>query len=268
MLFGDRLVVVRGGGDLASGAVAQLHHAGFPIVVLELEQPLAVRRTVAFASAVAAGEVAIDGIVGRRTVTAEETAAVAAEGEVAILVSSDIGGFPLPFSVLVDARMAKRNIDTSIDQAPLVVALGPGFTAGVDCDAVIETMRGHRLGRVIWDGAAAPNTGIPGVVGGAAADRLVRASRDGAVQWSVAIGDMVEERQPLGSVDGATTRAAVGGVVRGLIAPGSVVVAGTKIGDIDPRADRAACFEISDKSRLVGAGVLEAVLIWLNRATP
>lgn len=265
MLFADQLVVVRGGGDLASGAVAQLHNAGFPVVVLELERPLAVRRTVAFSSAVLSGEITIDGIVGQRAVTSDDAMGIAAGGDVAVLASPTIPAFTQPISVLVDARMAKRNIDTAVDQARLVVALGPGFNAGTDCDAVIETMRGHRLGRVIWDGAAAPDTGIPGAVGGAASDRLVRAPVDGIVEWSVAIGDVVTATQPLGSVGDAVAQASIGGVVRGLIAAGSVVSLGTKIGDVDPRADRAACFEISDKSRLVGAGVLEAVLVWLNR---
>ncbi len=267
MLFAEQLVVVRGGGDLASGAVAQLHNAGFPVIVLELERPLAVRRTVAFSSAVISGEITIDGIIGQRAATTDDALVIATRREVAVLVSPAIPVFSRPISVLVDARMAKRNIDTAIDQAPLVVALGPGFNAGTDCDAVIETMRGHRLGRVIWDGPAVPNTGIPGTVGGAASDRLVRAPVDGVVEWSVAIGDVVTATQALGSIGDVVAQASIGGVVRGLIAAGSVVSAGTKIGDVDPRADRAACFEISDKSRLVGAGVLEAVLVWLNRET-
>jgi xanthine dehydrogenase accessory factor len=163
--------------------------------------------------------------------------------------------------------MAKRNIDTRIDQAPLVVALGPGFAAGVDCDAVIETKRGHRLGRVIWDGPAASDTGVPGTLGGASADRVIRAPADGIAGWSVGIGDEVKPGEQLGAVGGDAVTAAIGGVVRGLIAPGHAVTTGMKIGDIDPRADRAACFEISDKSRLVGAGVLQAVLTWLDGTT-
>ena len=148
MLFADHPVVVRGGGDLASGAVAQLHNAGFPVIVLELERPLAVRQTVAFSSAVISGEITIDGIIAERAATSDYALVVAARGDVAVLVSPAIPVFTRPISVLVDARMAKRNIDTTIDQAPLVVALGPGFNAGTDCNAVIETMRGHRLGRV------------------------------------------------------------------------------------------------------------------------
>lgn len=265
MLFGEHLVVMRGGGDLASGAVAQLHRAGFPVVVLELERPLAVRRTVSFAAAVLAGEVTVDGIVGRRATGADDALAIAAGGDIAVLVAAELPSFGVPVTVLVDGRMAKRNLDTAIDQAPIVVALGPGFEAGVDADAVIETKRGHRLGRVIWEGAAAPNTGVPGRVGGASTRRLVRAPRAGRVVWSVEIGDIVAEGQSLGLVERDEVAASIGGVVRGLIAPGHEVTAGMKIGDVDPRADRAACFEISDKSRLVGAGVLEAVLTWLNR---
>jgi xanthine dehydrogenase accessory factor len=265
MLFGDRLVVVRGGGDLATGAVAQLHRAGFPVVVLELAQPAAVRRTVAFASAVIEGEVTVDGIVARRAGTAQDALNLTANGEVAVLVSPTIPVIARPVSVLIDGRMAKRNIDTARDQSPFVVALGPGFVAGSDCDAVIETRRGHRLGRVIWEGCAAPNTGVPGAVGGASRDRLVRAPRGGNIDWTVQIGDTVEVGQSLGIVGGAQIPASIGGVVRGLIAPGHEVATGMKIGDVDPRSERSACFEISDKSRLVGAGVLEAVLVWLNR---
>jgi xanthine dehydrogenase accessory factor len=268
MLFGDQLVVVRGGGDLASGAVAQLHHAGFPVVVLELERPLAVRRTVAFASAVVEGDVTIDGIVGRRADTGDDAVRIASRREIAVLSRPDLPEFGRSIAVLVDGRMAKRNLGTDRGQASLVIALGPGFTAGVDCDAVVETARGHRLGRVIWEGSAIPNTGVPGSVGGVTSGRLLRAPRGGTVEWMVEIGDIVGDRQPIGRVDGVPVDAGVAGVVRGLIAPGSLVAAGTKIGDIDPRADRAACFEISDKSRLVGAGVLEAVLVWLNRPAP
>ena len=265
MLFADQLVVVRGGGDLASGAVAQLHRAGFPVIVLELERPLAVRRRVAFAAAILEGEVTVDGIVGRREVNIDDALLTAEGGEVAVLASPGLPEFDRSITTVVDGRMAKRNLGTNLDQAPFVVALGPGFEAGTDCDAVIETARGHRLGRVIWEGAAMPDTGIPGGVGGATSERLLRAPEDGKVDWLVEIGDTVAAAQTLGSVGGSTICASLGGVVRGLIAPGSVVSVGVKIGDIDPRGDRAACFEISDKSRLVGAGVLEAALVWLNR---
>ena len=265
MLFPEYPVVLRGGGDLASGAAYMLNRAGFPVVILELPEPLAIRRRVAFASAVHEGEVTVDGVTGR---IADDPAAalwLAGRGMVAVLVSPQLPATGLAPAVLVDARLAKRNIDTARSQAPLVVGLGPGFTAGTDCDAVVETMRGHDLGRVIWEGSAAANTGVPGAVGGAAMERVVRSPAAGQVSWSVDIGDIVEAGQPIGTVAAAAVVATTSGVVRGLIRPGFVASQDLKIADIDPRADIAACFEISDKARLVGAGVLEAVLIWLNR---
>ena len=265
MLFADMLVVLRGGGDLATGVGYQLHHAGFPVVVLELEQPLAIRRTVAFASAVTDDSVMVDGVEAQRVTTPDDAIRLARTGVVAVMVSAGLPDFGEEISVLVDARLAKRNIDTSAQQASLVVALGPGFTAGVDCHAVVETMRGHRLGRVIWEGGAAPDTGVPGTIGGASAERIVRAPAAGVVVWDVSIGDLVVRQDVLGKVGNTEVTAPINGVVRGLITPGSSAETGLKIGDVDPRGDVGACFEISDKSRLVGAGVLEAVLTRLNR---
>lgn len=163
--------------------------------------------------------------------------------------------------------MAKRNIDTHIDQAPLVIALGPGFTAGEDCHAVIETMRGHRLGRVIWDGSAQPNTGTPGIVAGKGKERVLRAPGDGVVDWKFEIGNLVRENQLIGTVDGHEVRAPFYGVIRGLIAPGTHVRRDLKIGDVDARADPAACHAISDKALAIGGGVLEAILTHLNNQT-
>ncbi|MCP3973552.1 MAG: EF2563 family selenium-dependent molybdenum hydroxylase system protein [bacterium] len=263
MLFGDELVVVRGGGDLASGAAYTLHQAGFPVVVCELAQPLAIRRAVSFASVVAEGEIIIDGIRGVRSGSVADARSAAVDGAVAVMVSADLP--LLNQSVVVDARLAKRNLDTTVDQAPLVVALGPGFNASVDCDAVVETMRGHALGRVIWDGPAAADTGVPGDVGGATAQRVLRSPGAGTVTWSVAIGDLVESGQRLGVVGTEPVESRIAGVVRGLILDGFPATEGLKIADVDPRAERSACFEISDKARLVGAGVLEAILVWLNR---
>jgi len=265
MLFGDHLVVVRGGGDLATGAVHHLMNAGFAVIVLELEHPLALRRTVSVASAVLEGNVTVDGIDAVLVDSVAAAVEAAGTGVVAVLVSPELPSLVSPASVIVDGRVAKRNLDTSIDQAPLVIGLGPGFSAGHDCHAVVETMRGHRLGRVIWDGAAADDTGVPGQVGGVGAHRVVRAPGAGPVSWTVEIGDMVHSGQPLGTVGETRVAAPSAGVVRGLIAPDHQAQLDMKIGDIDPRADRSACFEISDKARLVGGGVLEAVLTWLNR---
>lgn len=264
MLFEDQLTVIRGGGDLASGVVYQLHRAGFPVIVLELDHPLAIRRKVAFASAVREGGVEVEGIQGVRAATPSEAVELAHLTVVPILVSPTLPDFTEPEAIIVDARLAKRNLDTTIDQAPLVIALGPGFVAGIDCHAVVETKRGHRLGRVIWDGPAEPDTGVPGRVGGASSERIVRAPSDGEVRWDVSIGGRITKGERLGSVGNETVVATTDGVVRGLISPGFIASVGLKICDIDPRGDRNACFEISDKARLVGAGVLEAVLSWLN----
>ncbi len=265
MLFADHTVVIRGGGDLATGVAHQLHHAGFPVIVLELDEPLAIRRTVALVAALFEGEVAVDGLVGREVGSPSEALSTAPTGVIPVLASRHLPDFDHPPSVLVDARMAKRNIDTTIGQARLVVGLGPGFTAGLDCHAVIETARGHRLGRVIWDGSATPDTGSPGEIAGETDKRVIRAETAGKVAWTVAIGDLVAAGQHVGRVGGDAVTAAVGGVVRGLLHEGTPARAGMKIADIDPRGDRSACFEISDKARLVGAGVLEAVLVSLNR---
>ncbi|MEA2024761.1 MAG: selenium-dependent molybdenum cofactor biosynthesis protein YqeB [Actinomycetota bacterium] len=261
--FSDNLVVVRGGGDLGSGVIWRLRRVGFPVVVLELERPLTVRRTVAFSSAVDHGRIVIDGIEGIRVSSGEAALDATGRGVVPVLVSKSIPVLPAPLSILIDARLAKRALDTAIDQAPLVIGLGPGFVAGLDCDAVIETLRGHRLGRVIWDGPAAPNTGVPGEIGGASADRVLRAQVDGELRWDVSFGDLVEPGQLLGMIDDAPVEAKIGGTVRGLIQPGPVEI-GLKVGDVDPRFDPSAIHQISDKALSIGGAVLEAVLVWLG----
>lgn len=269
MLFRDFLVILRGGGDLATGVAARLHRAGFPLLILELPEPLVVRRTVALASAVHGGEMVVEDVCARRVGTPAAAAALALQGVIPVLVAPRLepvlAALPRPPQVVVDARVAKRNVDTRRGQAPLVVALGPGFTAGVDCDAVVETMRGHGLGRVIWQGSALPNTGAPGIVGGRGAARVLRAPTAGRAAWQREIGDLVAEGQLLGHVGGEPVYAPFAGVVRGLVAPDTHVAAGIKIGDIDARGDPAACFQISDKALAIGGGVLEAVLAWLNR---
>ena len=267
MLFPQHLVILRGGGDLATGVAYRLHQAGFPMIVLELERPLVVRRKVALATAVLQNQITIETLQAQRAKSANEAIELAQSGKIPVLIAPQLSTiYHLPFTILVDARMAKRNIDTQIDQAKLVIALGPGFSAGVDCHAVIETMRGHSLGRVIWGGAAIPNTGTPGIVAGKGADRVLRAPAAGRVEWRLEIGDLVEEGQVIGEVAGEIIAAPFAGVLRGLIAPSSEVPSGLKIGDLDARADVAACFTISDKALSVGGGVLEAVLTHLNKA--
>lgn len=263
MLFPERIVLLRGGGDLATGAAWRLTKAGFPVVVTELAEPLTIRRSVAVSTAVSAGEFVVEGMRAVRYADTAAAARGAQRGVVAVLV--DPGLPPIGAWAVVDARMAKRNLGTTIGDAKLVVGMGPGFTAGTDCHAVVETNRGHHLGRVIWSGSAAPDTGTPGVVGGRSADRVVWAPQQGRVRWQRSIGEMVAEGETLGRVGESAIVAPFDGVVRGLLADGQTVDVGIKIADIDPRGDPAAAFEISDKALAIGGGVLEAGLAWLSR---
>jgi xanthine dehydrogenase accessory factor len=265
VLFGEHLSVVRGGGDLATGVVLRLRRAGFPVMVLELSQPLSIRRPVSVSTAVGAGAHQVEGLEAIRVSSAERALEESAAGRVPVLVSPLLPELEQVPSVVVDARLAKRNIDTTIDDARLVIGLGPGFTAGIDCHAVIETKRGHHLGRVLWEGPAAADTGIPGSVGGESGSRVVRAARSGSLRWTVEIGQPVSRGESLGEIDGTQVESALDGVVRGLL-PEGVVSPGLKIADVDPRGDVSACFEVSDKSLAVGGGVVEAVLTWLDRA--
>lgn len=226
----------------------------------ELAQPLAVRRTVAFAQAVYDNVATVEGVTAR-CVPLREARAVLASHEIPVVVDPDGTALPLLHpDIVVDARLAKRNPGTRLDDATLVIALGPGFAADVDCHAVIETNRGHNLGRVIWRGAAEPNTGVPGRVGGADAARVLRAPTDGEVVPLRRIGDIVAAGDVVAQVGGVDVTAGVGGILRGMLHGGLRVPAGTKLGDVDPRAEFAHVYTISDKSRAIGGGVLEAIL--------
>ncbi|HVO69507.1 MAG TPA: selenium-dependent molybdenum cofactor biosynthesis protein YqeB [Aggregatilineaceae bacterium] len=261
MLFERVPVVVRGGGDLASGVIYRLVKAGFPVIVTELARPLAIRRAVAYASAVFEGEIMVEGLMARRVQRVADVPGVLAVGGIPVLVD-DVGTAlaALKPAVVVDARLAKRNLGTTPEDAPLVIALGPGFEAGRDCHAVIETNRGHALGRVVWNGGAEPNTGTPGNVQGHALDRVLRAPCDGHVTPQAAIGDQLRAGDTIAAVGDLRVVAPFDGVLRGLIHPSVAVTRGMKIGDVDPRAVREHCFTMSDKSLAVGGGVLEAIL--------
>ncbi len=256
----SQLVVIKGAGDLATGVAHRLFRSGFPLVMTELPQPTAIRRPVAFASAVFDGQVTVEGVTAVGT-ELEGAAAVAGSGRIAVVVDplGEAVRLLRPWAV-VDAVMAKRNTGTSMTDAPVVVAIGPGFTAGVDAHYVIETARGHYLGRVIAQGGALPDTGVPGEVGGRSGERLLRAPGDGVFRAAKAIGDSVATGEAVGDVAGLPVRTATAGVLRGLIHDGLAVVSGRKIGDVDPRGRREYCFTISDKARAVGGGVLEALL--------
>jgi len=258
-----RIVLIRGGGDLASGAALRLFRAGFAVAVAEIAEPLAVRRTVSFAEAVYEGRVAVEEVVCVLSRNPEQAAGVIVAGEIPVLVDSELDtlGNPgeLEITAVVDARLLKRAVPPL--PVPFVVGLGPGFTPGTNCDVVVETMRGHTLGRVYWDRSAVADTGLP--EGDPA--RVLRAPTGGVVRPDVVIGGLVELGEQVGSVmeAGGTTvpiLAGIGGVVRGMIRPGIRVRAGVKIGDIDPRGDPALCELVSDKALAVGGGVLEALL--------
>lgn len=260
-----RLVVVRGAGDLASGTIARLVVAGFPVVALETERPLAVRRGVSFSEAVYAGRAVIEGLEARKAEGAEACRELLEKGLIPVLVDPEARCLPdlSPFC-LVDAVMAKRNIGTSASMAPIVIALGPGYSAGADAHAVIETMRGHDLGRVIWEGGALADTGCPGEIGGRSGERVLRAPLSGRFEALCAIGERVEAGGPVARVVGksgvAGINASFEGIVRGLLRDGMDVETGMKVGDVDPRCERGHCFSISDKSRAIAGGVLEALL--------
>lgn len=258
--FERALILVRGGGDLASGVVYRLQRAGFPVLVTELAAPLLVRRAVSYGDAVYAQTRTVDGITAR-LVTAEAVHETIRAGEVPVVIDPD-GALlrALTPAVVVDARMEKRNLGTTMADAPLVIALGPGFNAGQDCHAVIETNRGHRLGRVIEHGAAEPDSGEPGSVRSRTHSRVLRAPEAGFVEPLAQIGDLIAAGQPIARVGASTITAGFDGVLRGLIHERVAVTRGMKIGDLDPRAEREMCFTISDKSLAVGGGVLEAVL--------
>ncbi len=259
------LVVVKGAGDLATGVACRLVRSGFPVVMTEIPSPTVVRRSVAFAQAVFDGETEVEGIRGILAATAADAAAVAHSGRVAVLVDPGAACVAeLRPAVLVDAIMAKRNLGTRPGDAAIVIALGPGFRAGRDAHAVIETNRGHNLGRVLLEGEAEPDTGVPAPVGGRGAERVLRAPADGPFRAASAIGDFIAEGQVLGQVEGQSLYAPFDGYLRGLIQSGVEVRAGMKIGDVDPRAAREHCFTVSDKALAIGGGVLEAALCFLQ----
>lgn len=265
----DALVVIKGGGDLATGAGYRLFRAGFQVLVTEIPQPTVVRRSVAFAEAVYAGECSVEGVRARLVGSLDEASKLVGRRDVVpVLVDPEARCVAkLRPAAVVDGIMAKANTGTSLGDASVVVALGPGFSAGVDCHAVIETNRGHELGRAITSGAASPDTGVPGAIGGETARRILRAPADGVVRTRAAIGDVVCNGDVVAEVDGQPVATSLAGVLRGLLHDGLAVSAGTKVGDVDPRAKPEHCFTISDKSLAVGGGALEAVMMLLSSPT-
>ena len=293
----DQLVIVRGGGDIATGTIRTLRRAGFPVLILESTHPSAIRRTVALSEAVYEGSATVEDVSVTLAHNLDEAEYLLFQDGIAMLVDPDGaairdiihsgekyaewdtglttlegGGRHLFLTCVIDAILAKKNLGTTKDMAPLVIALGPGFTAGRDCDVVIETMRGHSLGRAITEGEALHNTGTPGLIAGHAQDRVLHSPAAGIVKTCAAIGDIVEEGQPIASImpeessprlgePGVPVRATFTGLLRGLIRDGYPVPEGFKIADIDPRAsEHDNCFRISDKARAIGGAVLTELI--------
>lgn len=254
------LVVIRGAGDIATGIALRLYRAGMEVVLCETSSPTAIRRTVCFSEAVRLGETYVEGIRAVKA-QAEEIPDLLAQGIIPVLVDPEATCVAaLRPDAVVDAILAKKNLGTMRDMAEIVVGVGPGFTAGEDCHAVVETMRGHTLGRVNYAGSALPNTGIPGLIGGFSGERVLRAPADGAFHALRQIGDQVREGEIVGEVNGLPMAATITGVLRGILPDGTPVTKGMKSGDVDPRCEIENCFTASDKALAVGGGVLEAIL--------
>ena len=255
------LAVIRGAGDIATGIALRLWRAGIRVVMTDLPQPTAIRRTVAFSQAIIHGEAAVEDVTARRADTPAQALELLRGGEIPVLADPEGACISvLRPAAVVDAILAKKNLGTQITDAPVVVGVGPGFTAGTDCHAVVETMRGHYLGRVIYKGSAQPNTGVPGLIGGFAGERVLRAPADGVFHQILEIGAQVKTGAAAAEVNGVPVTCTLDGVLRGILAEGTPVRKGMKAGDIDPRCRLEHCYCASDKALAVGGGVLEAVL--------
>ncbi|MBD3347630.1 MAG: EF2563 family selenium-dependent molybdenum hydroxylase system protein [Candidatus Eisenbacteria bacterium] len=266
----EGLVIVRGGGDLGTGVAHRLFRAGYAVVVLEREDPRVVRRTVSFAQAAFDGAASVEGVETRKATVAEAAAAVSGPGRpdwVPLVIDPEGASIEaLRPGAVVDARMAKRNLGTVRGDAPVTIGLGPGFRAGEDVDYVVETMRGHSLGRLIDEGSAAPDTGVPAEVRGVGRERVIRSPGVGQFRSVRAIGDLVGDGELVGTVGEAEARAGVSGLLRGLVADGTRLRGGDKLGDVDPRGSEIDHMLISDKARAVAGAVLEGLL--RGRALP
>jgi xanthine dehydrogenase accessory factor len=259
--------VVKGAGDLATGVALALDRAGFAVTMTEIARPTAVRRTVAFAQAVYEGATSVEGKEAVRAGLRECQDGIA-RGAITVVVAEDASEVlaALRPALLVDAIIAKRNLGTHIHDAPAVVALGPGFVAGRDAHAVVETRRGHDLGRILLEGSAEEDTGVPGDIDGYSWQRVIRSPAAGTFRVAAEIGDLVKADDVIGHVGGEPVRVSVDGVLRGLLHPGLPVTEGFKLGDVDPRGDLSRCFTVSDKARALGGSVLVAACALLGGA--
>lgn len=265
LVMNGPVVLIRGAGEQATGVGWVLAKAGLRVVMTEVAEPLMVRWPVCFGTAVSEGRWYVEGVPASRVEDSKECEAAWRAGEIPVLVDPELKGLSwLNPSVLVDAIMAKRNLGTKRSMAHRTFGLGPGFTAGVDVDVVVETNRGHHLGRLIYDGAAQPNTGIPGEIGGVSRERVIYSPKAGIFRARRAIGDQISAGDCLGEIgDGIQmikVVSSISGVLRGLLRTETSVNAQVKIGDIDPRGNEEYCWTISEKARAIGGAVLLGVM--------
>jgi molybdenum cofactor cytidylyltransferase len=263
----EDIVVVRGGGDIATGTIHKLYKCGFKVLVLETANPTAIRRSVSFCESVYDGSAVVEGVTAKLVRSQSEISLCWEEGTIPVAVDpqGELIRILKPLAV-VDAILAKKNLGTERSMAPITIGLGPGFTAGIDVDIVIETMRGHSLGRLIFEGSALPNTGIPGEIAGHSGDRVIHSPDSGVIQNAAEIGDTVSKGSVIAWVGGSAVKATIDGILRGIIRNNSMVSSGMKIADIDPRlSERPNCFFISEKARNIAGGVLEAILYLQNK---
>ncbi|WP_352418377.1 selenium-dependent molybdenum cofactor biosynthesis protein YqeB [Proteiniborus sp.] len=262
----DDIVVIRGGGDIASGVAYRLHRSGFKVLILEIEKPTVIRRTVSFAQAVFDGDTVVEGAKAVKVNSKEEIYKCWENKDIPIIIDEQLNILKeIKADVLIDGILAKKNLGTNKNLAPITIALGPGFEAGVDADVVIETKRGHYLGSLIFEGFAEPDSGIPGIINGYGKERVIKSPADGVIHHISKIGDLVKKDQTIALIEGVPVKASIDGVLRGLIMEGLEVYKGLKIADVDPRGVKEYCNTISEKARAVGGGVLEAILYLKNK---
>lgn len=255
-------VLIKGAGDLATGVAVRLFNCGFEVVMTETEFPTTVRRTVAFSTSIFENQYKVENILAKLVKKTEEIEEIIKNKQIPVIIDPKCECIDcVKPNVVVDAILAKKNINTHKNQAEIVIALGPGFTAGEDCHAVIETNRGHNLGRCIYDGKAEKNTGVPGVINGFSSERIIRATDDGIVTNYAKIGDIVTKNQHIATVGSEKVYAQIDGMVRGLIQNGCNVKKNLKIGDIDPRGEISSYTTVSDKARAIAGGVVEAIFV-------
>ena len=261
----ERVILIRGAGEIATGVAHRLASCHFKVCMTETLNPQAVRREVAFSEAIFDSEKEVEGMTAKRVESTGHISEVWREGKIPILVDPEakVKDFLKP-DVLIDATLAKKNLGTKITDAPLVIGLGPGFHAGKDVHLVIETNRGHDLGRIISNGEAEPNTGIPGAIGGYTEERVIRAPKGGKFNAMRKIGDGVKANEKVGIIENTAVRSRIAGVIRGLLKDGTEVWKGMKLGDVDPRGIKVHCYTISDKARTISGGVLQAILEYFN----